>query len=147
LGGEPTGGKYGTVTVGGVQITPFRRESGYTDHRRPDRVEFVKDLSADLARRDFSINAMAMDAGGRVIDPFGGREDLRGKIIRCVGDPFARMEEDALRILRALRFSITLGFTIEEETRKAMAAHAATLDYLTKKVIINELVGAFNPMQ
>jgi tRNA nucleotidyltransferase (CCA-adding enzyme) len=140
LGGEITGGKYGTVTVEGVQFTPFRREGKYTDHRRPDFVEFVPDLETDLQRRDFTINAMAADIGGRITDPFGGQVDLKDKIIRCVGDPFTRFEEDALRILRALRFAHMLGFSIENETRRAMVAHAGTLSHLTKKVIIDEAI-------
>ena len=103
-----TGIAHGTVTVltgdGPVEVTTFRVEGGYSDHRRPDGVRFVADLEEDLARRDFTINAMALDEGG-IVDPFGGRADLSAGFIRCVGEPARRFEEDALRILRALRFA------------------------------------------
>lgn len=104
-----TGVRYGTVTVvrGGVpyEITTFRAESGYADSRHPDRVDFLRELAPDLARRDFTVNAMAADAAGAVTDLFGGQDDLRRGVIRCVGDPVARFSEDALRMLRALRFA------------------------------------------
>ncbi|MCL2002532.1 MAG: hypothetical protein FWG72_00815 [Oscillospiraceae bacterium] len=147
IGGEATGGKYGTVTARGVQVTPFRRESGYSDHRRPDKVEFVSDLETDLARRDFTVNALCADIDGGIVDLVGGRDDLGQKIIRCIGDPFTRFEEDALRILRALRFCAVLGFTMEERTRAALMAHMDTLQFLSKKVILHELVSALNAMQ
>ena len=103
-----TGVRHGTVTVlsGGlpVEVTTFRREGRYTDHRRPDRVEFTGDLGEDLARRDFTINAMAWEPSG-LTDPFGGRADLAAGVIRCVGEPERRFGEDALRLLRALRFA------------------------------------------
>jgi tRNA nucleotidyltransferase (CCA-adding enzyme) len=138
LGGELTGGKCGTVTVEGIQVTPFRREGGYTDHRRPGWVEFTADLETDLARRDFTVNAMAAGLSGSVIDPFGGQDDLRSKLIRCVGDPFTRFEEDALRILRAVRFCAALDFSLEENTRTALMEKLGTLDKLSKKVILDE---------
>ena len=119
------GVKHGTVGVltdtGLVEITTYRRETAYTDHRHPDAVWFVTGLEEDLARRDFSINAMAMAASGEITDYFGGREDIQKKIIRCVGRSETRFEEDALRILRALRFASRLGFTLAPET--AAAAH------------------------
>ncbi len=124
----PTGLKHGTVTVptadGPIEITTFRREGGYADARHPDGVSFDVGLTEDLSRRDFTVNAMALSADGTVIDPFGGREDLQKKVIRCVGDPDKRFSEDALRMLRAVRFAAQLGFSIEEETRAAIVRNA-----------------------
>ena len=124
----PTGGRHGTVTVfcGGehAEVTPFRAESGYADHRRPDAVRFVDTLAEDLSRRDFTVNAMAMDARGRLTDLFGGRDDLERGVIRCVGEPERRFSEDALRMLRALRFSAELGFGIEAGTMAAVRSCA-----------------------
>lgn len=124
----PTGVKHGTVTVlladGKVEVTTFRREAGYADGRHPDAVFFDAGLYEDLGRRDFTMNAMALSADGTLIDPFGGREDLERKLIRCVGDPDARFGEDALRMLRAVRFSAQLDFGIEATTLRSMAAHA-----------------------
>lgn len=121
----PTGLRHGTVTVlhGGCafEVTTYRTDGAYRDHRRPDRVTFGTSLREDLLRRDFTVNAMAMDAAGQVTDCFGGREDLRAGVLRCVGDPDRRFSEDALRILRAVRFSVQLGFGIEAETEAAMA--------------------------
>ena len=115
-----TGLKHGTVTVlAGHQpyeVTTFRVDGSYEDHRRPDSVSFVKSLKADLSRRDFTINALAYDACGGVRDYFGGLADIQNKIIRCVGEPQKRFTEDSLRILRALRFAATLDFTIEKNT-------------------------------
>ena len=100
--------KHGTITVlsGGipVEVTTFRKETTYSDHRHPDAVEFTNDLTEDLARRDFTVNAMAWESAG-LMDPFGGQQDLEQKLIRCVGDPDRRFEEDALRILRGLRLA------------------------------------------
>ena len=138
-----TGIKHGTVTVlldgTPLEITTFRGESDYSDHRHPDKVYFTDSLSADLARRDFTINAMAMDMEGNLIDPYGGRKDLQKGFIRCVGTPMDRFQEDALRILRGLRFSARFGFPIEEETSKAMAACAPLLSYVSYERIQNEL--------
>ena len=124
----PTGLKHGTVTVptpsGNIEITTFRTEGGYADSRHPDAVRFGVGLTEDLSRRDFTVNAMALARDGAVIDPFGGRADLEGKVIRCVGEPERRFSEDALRMLRAVRFAAQLGFTIEGETRSAMARNA-----------------------
>ena len=118
-----TGIKHGTVAVVlnhvPYEITTYRLDGAYTDHRHPDSVEFVDDLREDLSRRDFTINAMACDRDGGIIDLFEGQMDLEKHTIRCVGNPFKRFEEDALRILRALRFSAVLDFTIESETDKA----------------------------
>lgn len=120
-----TGIAHGTVTVlmrkVPYEVTTLRGEGAYTDGRRPDSVEFVDDIQADLARRDFTVNAIALDPlDGHVIDPFGGQSDLKGKVIRAVGDPRERFGEDGLRVLRAARFSATLGFAIDEDTERAM---------------------------
>ena len=129
----PTGIKHGTVTVltedGPVEVTTFRREGGYADGRHPDGVSFDVGLTEDLARRDFTINAMALGPDGVVIDPFGGRTDLAAGLIRCVGDPDTRFAEDALRMFRALRFAAQLGFAIEGNTLAAIGrnAHRAAL--------------------
>ena len=101
------------------EITTWRIDGKYSDNRRPENVTFTPSLEEDLKRRDFTINAMAFD-GEEVIDPFGGKEDLKNGIIRAVGDPNERFEEDALRILRALRFASKLGFEIETKTAVAM---------------------------
>lgn len=110
----PTGLKHGTVTVccqeGKVETTTFRRDGVYADHRHPEQVTFTPDLTEDLARRDFTVNAMATDLRGTVYDPFNGQADLQEGILRCVGDPERRFSEDALRILRCLRFAAVLGF-------------------------------------
>ena len=137
-----TGVRHGTVTVlsGGlpVEVTTFRVEGGYSDHRRPDGVRFVADLEEDLARRDFTINAMALDEGG-IVDPFGGRADLSAGFIRCVGEPARRFEEDALRILRALRFASCLDFSIEPATLAAARAAAPTLTRVSAERVFAEL--------
>ena len=116
----PTGLKHGTVTVrtarGGVEVTTFRCDGTYHDHRRPDTVTFTHSLEEDLKRRDFTANAMALGLDSTLRDPFGGRDDLKAGVLRCVGEPDRRFDEDALRILRALRFSAVLGFAIEERT-------------------------------
>ena len=124
----PTGIKHGTVTVltgaGGVEVTTFRAEGGYADGRHPDAVTFGGDLAGDLSRRDFTINAMALGPDGAVIDPFGGRADLKAGLIRCVGEPERRFVEDALRMLRAVRFSAQLDFAIEGATAEALRKNA-----------------------
>jgi tRNA nucleotidyltransferase (CCA-adding enzyme) len=118
------GKKHGTVTIligeDKIDVTPYRFESGYHDHRHPDTVSFTADLKEDLKRRDFTVNAMCLDHEGKVIDLFKGMDDLHNKLIRTVGDPYERFEEDALRILRALRFAAKLDFQIEEKTAKAI---------------------------
>ncbi|MBR5572420.1 MAG: CCA tRNA nucleotidyltransferase [Oscillospiraceae bacterium] len=139
----PTGLKHGTVTVlsGGCpcEVTTYRADGDYSDHRRPDGVTFTRSLREDLARRDFTVNAMAMDENGEVVDPFGGREDLAAGILRCVGEPAKRFSEDALRILRALRFAATLGFAIEEETGRAIFALRDDLHYVAAERVREEL--------
>lgn len=115
---EPTGLQHGTVTVrtaeGSVEVTTYRIDGAYRDHRRPEDVTFTSSLDADLGRRDFTINAMALNLRGELRDPYGGREDLRRETLRCVGDPDRRFQEDALRILRGLRFAAVLGLKAEE---------------------------------
>lgn len=127
-GSLPIGIKHGTVTVKVnsrmVEVTTFRRESAYSDHRHPDMVSFVGDLTTDLSRRDFTVNAMALSADGLISDPFGGMEDIQRRLIRCVGAPEKRFGEDALRMLRALRFSAKLGFEIEGQTMAAIEKKA-----------------------
>lgn len=156
----PTGLKHGTVTVlvsasefedtkiedtefeytefDTYEVTTFRVDGEYTDSRHPDSVQFVRDVKEDLARRDFTINAMAFshdDFKEELIDPFGGMEDLRDKVIRCVGDPVKRFSEDALRILRCIRFAAQLGFDIEEKTAEAMTKLAPLLDNIAAERI------------
>ena len=120
----PTGVKHGTVTVlsggRGIEVTTFRRDGAYLDGRHPEQVTFTASLREDLARRDFTVNAMAMGVDGTIVDCWGGREDLSRGILRCVGEADRRFEEDALRIMRALRFAAVLGFTIEQETSDSL---------------------------
>ena len=143
-----TGIKHGTVTVTvnkiPIEITTYRRESDYTDGRHPDFVNFVSDITEDLARRDFTINAIAMDKEGNIIDCFGGTEDIKDSIIRCVGDADKRLEEDALRILRGLRFGAVLGFEIESDTEKAMRKNKKLLDGISAERKATELVKLIN---
>ena len=140
----PTGLKHGTVTVGGgrgVEVTTFRRDGDYLDHRHPERVEFTGSLTEDLARRDFTVNAMAMDLRGGLADPWGGRADLAAGVLRAVGTPEARFGEDALRILRGLRFAARLGFAVEAETGRAMVNRAADLREIAPERVRVELEG------
>ena len=129
---RPTGIKHGTITViergSSIEVTTFRSDGEYSDHRHPENVRFISDLSADLERRDFTINAMALPLSGILFDPFSGREDIERGIVKCVGNPDKRFEEDALRMLRAIRFSATLGFETESETMASIHrnAHLAT---------------------
>lgn len=119
-----TGGVHGTVTVptpgGPVEVTPFRREGGYRDGRHPEAVSFGAGLEEDLARRDFTVNAMALAPDGAVIDPFGGQADLESRVIRCVGAPMQRFQEDRLRMFRAIRFAAQLNFTLDPELVHAL---------------------------
>ncbi len=138
-----SGEKHGTIGVvleGQVyEITTFRTEGGYTDSRHPDWVNFVTDLESDLARRDFTINAMAYSPAQGYIDPFGGQADLRKCILRTVGSPKERFEEDALRILRGMRFAARFDLTAEEETQKAMLEMSYLITYLAPERIFSEL--------
>lgn len=140
-----TGEKHGTVGVichgKAYEITTYRQDGTYGDHRHPDKVRYVTDLEEDLARRDFTINAMAFAPGEGIIDLYEGRRDLEAGIVRCVGDPPARFSEDALRILRALRFAARLGFTLEEATAQAALAARDTLQTVSAERIYAELDG------
>ncbi len=131
----PTGLRHGTVTVrtedGPVEVTTFRREAGYADGRHPDAVDFDATLAEDLARRDFTVNAMALDENGMVIDRYGGQMDLFRNVIRCVGDPDRRFAEDALRMLRAVRFAAQLDFSIEKGTLDAIRRSARRAENLS----------------
>ena len=122
-----------------LEITTFRTEAGYADHRHPDAVAFTSSLEKDLARRDFTINAMAWDPEEGIVDPFGGRADLEAGVIRCVGDPARRFDEDALRILRALRFSAQLRFSVEADTAAAALALRQTLELVSRERVAAEL--------
>ena len=139
----PTGLQHGTVTVkhGGAlyEITTFRTEGAYSDGRHPDHVAFVPDVKEDLARRDFTINAMAYNAEEGLIDPFGGQNDLAAGIVRAVGDPQRRFEEDALRILRLYRFAARFRFAIDPATRQAARALCRHLDCVSEERIAEEL--------
>ena len=140
-----TGEKHGTVAVilhgKPYEITTYRLDGSYRDHRHPDSVQFVDDLAADLARRDFTINAMAYAPGEGIIDLYGGRSDLAAGIVRCVGAPADRFTEDALRILRALRFTAKLGFTLEPATAAAALAARDTLRTVSAERLYAELDG------
>lgn len=137
-----TGLKHGTVTVvvRGVhlEITTYRFDGNYSDGRHPDEVRFSRTLSDDLQRRDFTVNAMAYN--GRLVDLYGGKADIDNKIIRCVGDADKRFKEDALRILRALRFSSKLGFKIEKNTSESILKNKALLHKISGERIYTELI-------
>lgn len=139
----PTGLQHGTVTVkqgGGLyEITTFRTEGAYTDGRHPDEVHFVPDVREDLARRDFTINAMAYNAKEGLVDPFGGQADLQSGILRAVGVPHQRFTEDALRILRLYRFAARFGFAIDPPTAQAAQELCAHLDCVSVERIEEEL--------
>ena len=137
------GEKHGTVTVltegGPVEITTFRTEGGYRDNRHPDWVKFVPEVEGDLARRDFTVNAMAYSPKRGFADPFGGREDLKNHILRAVGDPATRFQEDSLRILRGVRFAARYGLTPEEKTMEAMLSQAHLMENLARERVYEEL--------
>lgn len=138
-----TGLKHGTVTVLykgiSIEITTFRIDGEYLDGRHPESVEFSVNVEDDLSRRDFTINGMAYGLKDGLIDPFDGRADIEARVIRCIGDPDKRFDEDALRVLRALRFSARLGFEIEEKTRASMLSHKTALGKVSKERIFSEL--------
>ncbi len=138
-----TGISHGTVTVilpeGPVEITTFRADGQYTDKRRPDAVSFSKDIKTDLARRDFTVNAMAYSPFRGFCDPYHGLQDLQNQILRTVGDPMTRFSEDALRILRLFRFCAQLSFFVEPETENAAKALVSTLSFISKERIYAEL--------
>ena len=137
------GKKHGTVGVvtdfGVVEITTFRTEGAYHDNRHPDWVEFVPDIERDLARRDFTVNAMAYSPTRGYADPFGGREDLKNRILRAVGDPAERFQEDSLRILRGIRFAVRFGLTVDPATEKAMHSQAHLMENLARERVFEEL--------
>lgn len=137
-----TGIQHGTVTIlvngDSFEVTTFRTEDDYIDHRTPEKVEFVGDLKEDLDRRDFTINAMALDSKGKLYDYHCGEIDLRNKVIKTVNNPNERFFEDALRMLRAFRFSSKLGFEIEENTLKAIKNNAELIKFVSIERIVNE---------
>ncbi|KKQ53787.1 MAG: hypothetical protein US83_C0014G0016 [Candidatus Falkowbacteria bacterium GW2011_GWC2_38_22] len=124
-----------------VEITTYRSESGYSDRRHPDEVVFEEKLENDLSRRDFTVNAIAWDGEkGEIIDLFGGKKDIRKKVIRAVGEPVDRFKEDALRMMRAIRFACQLGFTLEEKTARGISKMAGSIKFIAKERIRDELV-------
>lgn len=140
----PTGLRHGTVTVktpdGPVEVTTFRADGSYADHRRPDSVRFVTDIREDLSRRDFTVNAMAVSLSGSLIDPFGGRDDLKKRLVRCVGSPARRFEEDALRMFRALRFCARLSFALDPATLHAIYEKSSLAASLAAERVRVEIV-------
>lgn len=135
--------RYGTVVVRSgseeIEVTPFRKEAKYTDKRHPDKVEFGTSLEEDLKRRDFTINALAFD-GQKIIDLFAGQEDLKKKIIRTVGRPGERFSEDALRLMRAIRFAAELNWQIEDRTWQAIRKYKKLIEYISAERIRDELI-------
>lgn len=138
-----TGIKHGTITViinrKPFEITTYRTEKGYSDCRHPDKVNFEEKITDDLSRRDFTVNSIAYSPEAGFVDPFGGKEDIEKKIIRCVGEPEKRFSEDSLRILRALRFSSVLSFSIDNETEKAMFKCKSLLKHISRERVFAEL--------
>jgi len=144
--------KFGTVAIKTdsknpilkiVEATTFRKEGKYTDKRHPDEITFAKNIEEDLSRRDFTINALALDISGKkrkIVDPFGGEKDLEKKIIRAVGNPKERFEEDALRLMRAVRFAAQLGFSIEKETLQAIKEKSGLIEFVSEERIRDEFV-------
>lgn len=139
-----TGIEHGTVMIldhgTGYEVTTFRTESGYQDYRRPDKVKFVRSLKEDLKRRDFTINALAMSESGQITDLFGGLADMKAKIIRAVGDPDERFNEDALRMMRAIRFASQLDFQIEAKTLVGIKRHSQLLEKIAVERTHTEFV-------
>ncbi len=144
--------KFGTVTIQTksedetlkeIEITTYRIDEKYSDKRHPDKIKFAKTIKEDLARRDFTVNAMAFDINKKIIDPFKGERDLKKKIIKAVGDPEERFNEDALRMLRAVRFGCTLGFNIEEKTLQAIQKKAGSIKAISEERIRDELIKIF----
>jgi poly(A) polymerase/tRNA nucleotidyltransferase (CCA-adding enzyme) len=123
-----------------VEVTTFRIEGRYTDKRHPDEIRFAKTIEEDLSRRDFTINALAMNKNGELVDPYDGRKDLKAKIIRAVGNPKERFSEDALRLIRAVRFAAELGFAIEQKTAQAIKDRAGFLEMIAKERIRDEFI-------
>jgi tRNA nucleotidyltransferase (CCA-adding enzyme) len=143
----PTGIQHGTVTVlmngKAFEVTTFRGEGAYTDGRRPDSVEFVRDIAADLARRDFTVNAIAFDPDDeRIIDPYEGQKDIERHVIRAVGVPLERFREDGLRVLRAARFTATLDFDLDPETERAISPSLDVFKKVSQERVRDEWVKA-----
>jgi len=138
-----TGERFGTVIVilreSSVEVTTFRTEGEYQDGRHPENIEFASNISEDLSRRDFTINAMAETIEGELFDPFGGIEDIKGGIIRCVGGPNTRFSEDALRMFRAMRFAAQFGFEIEPDTLRAIYSCAPAAAHISAERISKEI--------
>jgi tRNA nucleotidyltransferase (CCA-adding enzyme) len=123
-----------------VEVTTYRSEQGYSDRRHPDTIRFEKKLEKDLERRDFTVNAMAMDLKGELVDLFGGEKDIRKRIIRAVGEPVDRFKEDALRMMRAIRFSSQLNFKIEPKTERGIMKMAGSIKFISNERIKDELI-------
>lgn len=148
----PTGLKHGTVTViikkFQIEITTYRKDSTYSDNRHPDSVEFTPSLKEDLARRDFTMNGIAMNRNQDIVDLYNGREDMQKRIINCIENPDKRFDEDALRILRALRFASQLDFSIEKNTSDSIHRNAENLKNISAERInveLEKLLGGKNP--
>lgn len=144
---------FGTVTiktrsddpiVWTVQVTPFRTEGKYSDQRHPDTIAFAKTIEEDLSRRDLTMNAVAATADGKIVDPYGGQADIKKKLVRAVGDPVERFTEDALRIMRAVRFATTLDFTIEEATMAAIKQLSGSIKNISAERVRDEFVKTVN---
>ncbi len=142
INSKPTGLKFGTVTVfvdrQAYEVTTFRKEANYLNYRHPGKIEYSDSIEEDLKRRDFTINALAMGLNNEIIDLFHGRSDLENKIIRAIGDPYERFNEDALRILRAFRFVSKLGFAIESETFLAMKNNRMLILKIANERVLEE---------
>ncbi|MCL2169914.1 MAG: HD domain-containing protein [Defluviitaleaceae bacterium] len=141
------GQRHGTISVKShedyYEVTTYRVDGVYSDGRRPDEVSFTKELTTDLARRDFTVNAMAFSPQAGLVDPFGGAKDLQSHLIRCVGDPATRFGEDYLRIIRAYRFAAVLGFDLEEDTRMEAVAGKHNLNLIARERVQTELAKLF----
>jgi len=144
--GVKTGSEDETLAI--VEVTPYRTESGYSDKRRPDSVEFGESLEADLARRDFTVNALALDESkGHIVDPYKGQKDIELKVIRAVGDPNVRFEEDGLRLMRAIRLVAELEFALDEGTAAAISAKSHNLGHISRERVRDELARILNSDQ
>lgn len=142
---DKVGAHFGVVIHQGIEIATFRSDGAYGDGRRPDSVQYEKSFREDASRRDFTVNAMAMDPfSGHVIDFFGGQEDIKHKVLRAVGDPYKRFGEDHLRMLRAMRFAAKLGFTIEPNTLAAMKGLAPHIKSVAPERVTQEISGALS---
>ncbi|WP_226579279.1 CCA tRNA nucleotidyltransferase [Halobacillus litoralis] len=138
----PVGIEHGTVIVrhesNSYEVTTYRTEKGYEDFRRPDEVTFVRDIKLDLARRDFTMNAIAMNRQGQVVDPYEGQQAIKHQVICAVGDPFERFKEDPLRMMRAVRFVSQLGYDVVHETKEALSSQAELLQHISIERIAME---------